>query len=1219
MTPEEFTTKLPALSSDELPIKPPFEFRGLSARVFPLRASLDALQQLTNDYLNFIPREIGRFRAVVPYAYLAILDYGQITEHVMPLGWFAQVEVFFCVPVEWYRVVNGKWVFHDWAVFTPYIYVSDDLSVPMGRTVYGFPKTLAYLAKPGNEWLHDPMSPVSVAKVETGVFREMYNGQRLESRVFLEVEREAPTSNFRTPFDPRVPTAPWVIASNLAQAMAGFGRDAMGLAQSMRISPIDGATDPAFAAAMIERIMPAFAPGGSGFVLNSLNLKQFPRSESPLKICYQALTNGRMQATALNGGGLLGEERTFFGDLSGGYTIKLHEYASLPIARTLGLEVDRRWRGDGVDVVSLKPVTPFWLDVNVLYQQGMNLAWRTRDGIWRGGNGEALDSSEVPASEGDSPKINRSVCSAVDSITGPFRFTDTTIRVLPLLAKRTKVQDFLDTHINNALCAYQDPSKGTKIRLSVWARPPVENDVGETIGGDYAYVYMTASSFGGVTSKTNNIGDWAKHELSMLIPVKLEREEDKDWKVIGVGLVPAFSFVNDTIAAVSRAEVHGIPTTRATFVRPESVWLGTGETDVGGPQVTLRLEAEVIPALGVGQKTIMRPVIEISQRDSGAGIGEASSHATPAEWAKTLLEELDAKKRTKKTRRSDCNIARALALELLGNKVPVSLYTLKQFRDVADPTKACYQSLVRVSRLFDEVLDLREIEETIRVRIHDFPTLKLVESLGIWAKTLGEEGGGVTYGTQAIRPFYIHATIDEPFGERLLSRAGTLTWEHAPRAFDSLLSDHPAQKINVDRQAEREQDQGDPCRMGTIAYESAQRRQKDGQGKPEEPPLTVAEESLLQTSAGTSPKDHPAAQMEAKPQIDGLVKRHADWEEWRFKQRISKGAARRALERIDPQMVIESILSREWGNFDKNARWRRGREELAKARDIMLTCGPVPFATLHLKDVSKDTLTEAVKLGREDFAAVERALFGSIRSDTANRPGRPRMGAEVDEMIEGMSEFTTLRLEMEHHFSILAAWSIIPTFADEMKKKVEGNVKELDIGKTTRDLVEVMGKIAERRVIGQPSHDDNVERLIELLKAIKKETGPPSKWTEPPLIDGDPWLAAVGEKIKKWQSTQFQDFLSGQTGKRVWGMIDQIREAARRAEKYCNLQREALLNTLSRAYQKPDFCIRRDSVGPEADALLPIALSWDPEWYYGITSDDDPHANVARGGDQEKP
>ena len=88
---------------------------------------------------------------------------------------------------------------------------------------------------------------------------------------------------------------------------------------------------------------------------------------------------------------------------------------------------------------------------------------------------------------------------------------------------------------------------------------------------------MTTSSFGDVTSKTNNIGDWAKYELSFLIPVKWEREVTPNkWACEGLGLVPAFTFVDGTIAAISRTEVLGIPTLHAKFVKPPSVWLEEG-------------------------------------------------------------------------------------------------------------------------------------------------------------------------------------------------------------------------------------------------------------------------------------------------------------------------------------------------------------------------------------------------------------------------------------------------------------------------------------------------------------------------------------------------------------------------------------------------------------------------------------------------------------------
>ena len=455
MTPEEFTRQLPPIANDQVRFKPPFEFKNLSVRAFPLRASLDALQQVCINYLNIVPPEVGCFRAMVPYAYLALLDYGEISEVEKSLGWFAQTEVYFGVPVEWYQFVNGKWTFRDWAVITPFIFVDDDYSVPLGRGVFGFPKTLARVTRTSSEWLRDPGAPVTLARVKTMVFPELYKGKPLESRVFLEVERDAPMSNVRLPFQAGSPIAPWVIASRVAEAMAGFGRDAMSIAQSMRIFDPNPWADPGFGGAMLNRLMPAFAPGGKGFTLNSLNLKQFRSSSKPENFCYQALTNGRMEVIAFNAGGLLGEECTSLGDLTGGYTIKLHNYSSLPIARALGLEVHRRWQGDGVEMLAFKPVMPFWANLNVKYLAGTNLAWRT-DGRWRGGNGEPLDPSPTPVSpaadEDEQLQFNTAVTSAVDDANvGPFEFKGTTIRVLPLLASCQALKTFLDKSINKAI------------------------------------------------------------------------------------------------------------------------------------------------------------------------------------------------------------------------------------------------------------------------------------------------------------------------------------------------------------------------------------------------------------------------------------------------------------------------------------------------------------------------------------------------------------------------------------------------------------------------------------------------------------------------------------------------------------------------------------------------------------------------------------------------
>ncbi len=940
MTREEFTNRLPKFTSNAFTLPPPFMFNGVSARVFPLRASLEVLQQLCDGYLNIVPPHAGRFRAFLPYVYLMALDYGQMAD-VHVVGWVSQIEVFFGVPVEWYKLVNGQWIFHDWAVVTPYIFVNDNFSMPLGRSAYGFPKVLANVTPSTSRWLKDPMGTLTLASFETAVFPETYKGTNLETRVFLEIDRKAPMSNFRVPFDPQSPIAPWVIASNFADAMGGFGRDAQWMAQSMRLFPAfrlgwkagqpEGATNPATLQQMMAGIAPALMPGGSAFLVNSINLKQFRRAEAPERVCFQALTNAGMRTTGFNGAGLLGEDRTILGDLSGGHTVRLYEHSSLPIARTLGLEVQRRWKCHGLDVAELKPVMPFWLDMDLRYEQGSNIAWRTDDGIWKDDTGAPFDPSEKPATGTNGPEYNASASTGVGAITGPFSFTGTTIRVMPLLADLAVLQGFLDGYLNDPLkCPIADEhGKVEKVRFTVWARPPMPVfEGGVALGGGYAYVYLTASSFAAVTSGTNNVGDWAKYELSFMIPVKWERwnpdawnpekGEKGVWEIAGVGMVPGMSLMDDDVAAYSRLEVQGIAADVANFVRPESVWLSGGDTDfrVVPEQTLLRVDAEVLPAFNVGQKASTEPLIEIRGNDADAGFEAAQSRDLPWEWAEVLRQELGTKKSVKAAFPIDTRVARALSLELLGNQTPFCIYTMKQFRDVTDPLRACYQSVVRVPRVLREVFDVREIEATLVVRIHDYPSLSIVKTLGIVAGMLPECGSGVIFAAQAIRPFFIRATVDEPLAERVLWRSGTPDWTLLNNAFQTMLSkeagppeitlDFKAKKqneISVNFKSEALQDQMDPCRMAAVLFEAR------GQG-----------------------------------------------------DAIGKGAARQAVARVDPQIVIESVLSREWGNFDPNNRWRKGRAELLQK------LGTLPQ-------------------GGDLKAMVESLMYAGLNNQLADRPG----------------------------------------------------------------------------------------------------------------------------------------------------------------------------------------------------------------------------------------
>ncbi len=1117
-----------------LPLKPPFSITNLSSRLFPLRANLDAVQSFCDNYVNIVPKEVGRFRACSPYLFLMMLDYGSLALEATNLGWFSQHEIMFCVPVEWYKVVNGQWIFHDWCMLTPFIFVDDDLSLNMGRTVAGWPKTLVSMTPTLSQWMKNPLAPVSEATVSAGVFPELYAGKRMEERVFLEIERNAPVSAMRLPPDTRSPMAPWTIASNMAESMSRLGRDSLNAMRGLGIMPTHAGATPANYQRMMQNAASSMNPRQPNLTSNILNLKQFRASEEPDRYCYQALTIGAMKFTSFNGMGLLGEQALLAGDLSGGYSIKLHEWPSLPITRLLGLDVTRRWAGNGAEVAELKPVMPYWYDCNMTYDTGYNVAWRTRDAVWHDLEGTTYEPrrerGEIIEEE---IQYNSTLGPSAKPIAGPFRFSGTTVRVMPLLAKRASLVKFVKEYLNDLL------DGDTPEHFEVWS-PECD---------DEAYVYMTATSIDYVTSRTNNVGDWADTELSFLIPVKRYTTDPSGARQLrGVGLVPAFTYVDNVTAALAGSEVLGIPTTSARFIEAESSWMSEEGPSSDAHQALLRVDAEILPAVGEGERTQKRTIVEIVGGTPAAHKDELAWRNTGERWGSILREELHRKKQTAQRHAPAMDDMRALALELLGNRVPVALYTLKQFRDNADPDNACYQSLVQVNETLYEVLDIREIERPITVRMHDFPTQALVETLGLIGKPVRGDGLGISYALQPVRPFWMRVTKDQHLGQPLWYRASTEKWARPREGTPPSFIDADASQVG--REAGMSQDEGDPRQMvRTVENWKAFRR----------------EESALQNV--------PRAQV-----ID-------------------------AIETIDPQMVIESILSREWGNYDVDARWRVARRTLVDEYQKLIS-----------------------GIDAANILRAENAYFQEAQRQMGKRPGD--LQSELGGRTDVAAKVTQLRAFTRHLIHVERAWSALfanaldnmyPLQRTQEREDVmstspaiiqEADAAALGFAKRSMDdpavllwLVTNLEAIADLPVLGEPAAPendvdfadrDNGTRMQKILVTVQGIVQPLT--VERPAVNS-PWSAAV---LSLYAATMTV----------VWASRDSFRESVALARERCQLQREALFNHLSKNLQKPDYCVRRDSAGPDENAIFPMAESWDEQWYAG--PDETSEATVAR-------
>jgi hypothetical protein len=134
---------------------------------------------------------------------------------------------------------------------------------------------------------------------------------------------------------------------------------------------------------------------------------------------------------------------------------------------------------------------------------------------------------------------------------------------------------------------------------------------------------------------------------------------------------------------------------------------------------------------------------------------------------------------------------------------------------------------------------------------------------------------------------------------------------------------------------------------------------------------------------------------------------------------------------------------------------------------------------------------------------------------------------------------------------VLSSWELHDADAAKYPQEAVGN------------LLEALKAINSLKIVGEPSERNNLDSRV--------------------LADHNRFGELLQPVLELHTRIQVAD-------------LDDVLDLARR---YCAVQIEALLNKLSRAYQKPDFCIPRDVLGPDADQYLPLSLSWDVDWYFG--------------------
>lgn len=793
-------------------------FTGVTFRNFALKANINRLQMFCDNYLNFVDdrdENSGHFfKAAAPYVTFSVLNYGRMSTESENLGWIAQHEVLFSVPVEWYKVNSaGQLVFQDWAYVCPFIFVDNDQSLGVGREVYGWSKVRAWLQPSTTSWTDDPREPRRLLRLATEVFPKLYGGDSQQARLFIEVVQDAPPSLFRSPFSVDDPYNPWwSISRNLRRSSAAM----YGAFQFMTGMPLfgyDGARNVQDISRMYGRLMqnaasliPRVGPRHDTLAaaqsrsmenpanpcMNNLTLKQFRDAGDATAACYQAIVNSKISVENFRDGGLLGGPSLMMGDVTGGYRVLVHDYPEQPIVDTLGLEVaETGYDEHGIKVHTLTPLLPNWMACDLRYDMGNVLAWRTGDSVWT----DHKNCRPAKRPDGQKNAYNTSRGAAMQVSVGPFHYPDTTMRVFPLIADREQLQRFCDAYINNLEIVADKEDHMGSVEVTDSAAPMARSQtVAPNICENYfevwgANVYLVITSYGEQMGKMyaeqNNIGQTVCREVAFWVPVKwwtLNKQTGE--KTLRIAMLTPYVFCDSMRHALSESEVNGRPVIHSRIDSNDDSWLR--ESGPAADSKTLaRLRTLLMPAMNVGQPAEVRSLMEVTEGDVAGYNEDIPWAAIKANWKPSLKEDYERKVTEKqrwlaagnKDKNHSWDNVKDLFKSLINNKEPINFITLKQYRATSEINKHCYQALVLVRKRIETLWDLREMPRRMHVGIHEYATMPIARQLGIKVKTVDSRKTSVVPQFEPIRPFFLRASVAEEKGTNLYTRYMGQPWE----------------------------------------------------------------------------------------------------------------------------------------------------------------------------------------------------------------------------------------------------------------------------------------------------------------------------------------------------------------------------------------------------------------------------------------------------------
>lgn len=695
------------------------KYSDVVAQIYPLKASRVRLQEFCDGYLNLKGDQPNHFEAAIPWVLMEVVDYGKMASSSRNVGWFSQHELAFGVPVRWYKKEDGKWVFVDWAMVFPFIFVDNPLSMSGGREIYGWSKApikidpMPSIFQPGNL-----RSLVRIGLVTSGT----NYGDRSVTEDFLEISQQRPFQSVESAVSDAITAIPRAIASSIRAASSMF-ETAAGLVTNYPESDVQslqeilvrlyGSQLNMLAAGLVDGSLRQASVEGSPFDI--ITLKQVREVGGQGGACFQAIVGSKMGVDRILDGGALFDP--ILGDTSGGIRISLFDSEIQPIVQTLGLLNSEDSRIDRKPS-RLRPLLPFWLKMDLRYGLADYQCWRTEATEWTLGDkvkyGRAKRIPYIPIGSGASQEV-----------AGQCNFPHITLRVMPLPAERGKLQRLISGYLRNDFFEFK-----------------VEGQIKDN-GHAYSVVCLIGVNFERMAAASSPGIEYSDRETILAAPV-LWREKGKPGSE-RPALIPLYTFAGASWNSVTSYEVYGRLALKANLIDPGNEWLTHPIIRRSGSRV-LTVSTELFPKLGASQEAQELLILEVLKGPDARAKVEVSAYLAH------------------------------LGLSHFWNGNRFDSISLKQILDAKDPVYADYQAIVGLNRRF--VIAKRDpiawgALPPLSVKVIDYPTLPIVETLGLVAQKSSKRGQYPVYELRAIDPFWISGAMKSEPGREMCWRVET--------------------------------------------------------------------------------------------------------------------------------------------------------------------------------------------------------------------------------------------------------------------------------------------------------------------------------------------------------------------------------------------------------------------------------------------------------------